>query len=288
MIMSVLQRMLFLTLALLGTAVYAEGGSDFDCLIEPNMVVDLNSSVQGKIDSVLVQRSDLVEQGQLLVELESAVEKATVALAAARIGMNSEVRERQVSNAFAKRKRARYDEMFDEEVVPLHTKDEVETEASLAALQLRQAQEQKAIDKLELARAQAYLEQRSVKSPISGVVVEVFKSPGEFVEDEPILRLAQLDPLSVEVILPAYMFGSITTGQLARIVPEAPMDGVYHARVKIVDRLIDASSGTFGVRLELPNPDHRLPGGLRCSAHFITDKEKQQVDKDTQGLVLNR
>jgi len=283
----IMQRMLFLTAALLSTAVFAEGAADYDCLIEPNMVVDINSSVQGKISKVLVQRSDLVEAGQLLVELESEIEKATVALAAARIGMDAELNERRVSHAFAKRKRARFDEMFDDEVVPLHTKDEVETEATLAALKLIEAKEQMTIARLELARAEAFLNQRSVKSPISGVIIERYKSPGEFVEDEPILRLAQLDPLSVEVILPASMFGKVTTGQLARIRPEAPKNGVYQAEVTIVDRVIDASSGTFGVRLELPNPDHELPGGLRCSVVFINKFNKLQDNKGAQDLVLN-
>ncbi|MFN0162035.1 MAG: hypothetical protein ACKVQQ_12450, partial [Burkholderiales bacterium] len=31
-----------------------------------------------------------------------------------------------------------------------------------------------------------------------------------------------------------------------------------------VDRVIDAASSTFRVRLELPNPDAKLPAGLRC------------------------
>ncbi len=283
-----MKRILFLTAALLGTAVFAEGAAHFDCLIEPNMVIDINSSVQGKISTILVQRSDMVEEGQLLVELESEIEKATVALATARIGMDAELRERQVSVAFAKRKLARFDEMFIDEVVPLHTKDEVATEASLAALELREVHEKRTIAKLELARAQAFLNQRFVKSPISGVIVERFKSPGEFVEDEPILRLAQLDPLSVEVILPASMFGQISTGQLAKIRPEAPKNGVYKAEVTIVDRVIDASSGTFGVRLELPNPDHKLPGGLKCNVDFLNKYNNAGNDKDLQDLVLNQ
>jgi multidrug efflux pump subunit AcrA (membrane-fusion protein) len=36
------------------------------------------------------------------------------------------------------------------------------------------------------------------------------------------------------------------------------------ARVTHVDRIIDAASNTFRVRLALPNPGHRLPAGARC------------------------
>jgi len=40
------------------------------------------------------------------------------------------------------------------------------------------------------------------------------------------------------------------------------------ARVTVVDRVIDAASGTFGVRLALPNPDLKLPAGLKCRVKF--------------------
>ncbi|MBT8131991.1 MAG: efflux RND transporter periplasmic adaptor subunit [Gammaproteobacteria bacterium] len=286
--MLISKRIFILIATFLCATANADGISDYDCLIEPNMVVDINSSVQGKIEKILVQRSDLVEAGQLLVELESEIEKATVALAIARTEMDAELKERRVSNSFAKRKLVRFDGMFRDDVVPLHTKDEVATEARLAALQLKRSEEDRLVANLELVRAQAFLDQRYVKSPISGVIVERFKSPGEFVEDEPILRLAQLDPLKVEVILPASMFGRVKSGQKARIRPEAPMNGIYEAEVTIVDRVIDASSGTFSVRLQLPNPDHKLPGGLKCGVKFLNKFNKHQSEQERKGLVLNQ
>ena len=38
----------------------------------------------------------------------------------------------------------------------------------------------------------------------------------------------------------------------------------YAAKVSVIDRVIDAASGTFRVRLELRNPNHAIPAGLRC------------------------
>ncbi len=40
------------------------------------------------------------------------------------------------------------------------------------------------------------------------------------------------------------------------------------AEVGVVDKVVDAASGTFGVRLELPNPDTSLPAGLKCRVRF--------------------
>ena len=48
------------------------------------------------------------------------------------------------------------------------------------------------------------------------------------------------------------------------MVPELFDRGEHVAAVKTVDRVIDAASNTFRVRLELPNPNGALPAGLRC------------------------
>jgi len=263
-----IKKTLLLAAACFASTAGAEEPHNFDCLIEPHMMVEINSSVQGKIDSITVEKSDLVEQGQTLVKLESAVEQATVELARARTQLQAEYRTSKVSYQFAKRKLTRFDSMYNDDVVPLHNKDEVETEKNLAALKIQEAKEKQLLSELELRRAEELLDQRTVKSPITGVVVERYKSPGEFVEDEPILQLAQLDPLNVEVILPASMFGSITPGMKGKVFPESLRNTSYAADVKIVDRIVDASSGTFSVRLELPNPDYKIPGGLKCQVKF--------------------
>ena len=51
-----------------------------------------------------------------------------------------------------------------------------------------------------------------------------------------------------------------------RWIQEAVRSGRYTATVKVIDRVMDAASGTFGVRMELPNPGLKLPAGIRCKA----------------------
>jgi len=123
--------------------------------------------------------------------------------------------------------------------------------------------------KSELKEAQEVLERRTIRSPINGVVVDRFLSAGERVEEQPILKLAQINPLNVEVIAPVNMFGSIKVGQRAEVRPENPVKGVYIGRVKIVDRAIDAASGTFRIRIELQNEKYLLPAGLKCGVRFL-------------------
>ena len=103
-----------------------------------------------------------------------------------------------------------------------------------------------------------------MRSPFAGVVVERYANVGERVEERPLVRVAMLDPLRVEIVMPASRWGSVAVGHQLAVVPELPGAGTLTARVTHVDRLIDAASNTFRVRLALPNPGHRLPAGARC------------------------
>lgn len=146
--------------------------------------------------------------------------------------------------------------------------EELRSDVNLAELQVQAETENEAYAELELERVQALYYQRFIRSPVNGVVVERLLTAGEFAQAQPILTLAQVDPLNVEVVLSSDMYGKVKEGMTAQIRPEEPLGGTYTAIVKVVERVIDAGSGTFGVRIELPNPGNALPAGLECRASF--------------------
>ena len=237
---------------------------NLDCLIEANTTVAVAFPVDGLVETVKVDRGDLVTAGQVLATLESSVERATVHLAKARAEVQSALKSNQVRVDFGNRRLTRTDEMYQKNLVPLKELDEAETTKVLADLGVLEARENTKIAELEFARANAALELRTLRSPITGVVVERTAQPGEHTKQTPILKLAQIDPLRVEVIVPVAQLGRLSVGTRADVMPEAPVNGVHAARITVVDRVVDAASGTFGVRLELPNPGYKLPAGLKC------------------------
>ena len=241
---------------------------NIDCVIEPHMTVELSSPVQGVLDKVLVKRGDTVKKGQVVARLKSGVEQAGVRLAKARAESLTEIHVNKEKYELSKRNLKRVEELFQKKLVPPNEFDEAKTAVIVGELEVLLSVEAHKIAKLELERAEEILKMRSVVSPIDGVVVERYKSPGEFVEDQPVLKLAQVDPLNVEVILPLQKLGSVKKGMTAKVIPENPVGGSYKAKVVIVDSVIDSASATFGIRLELPNRRHRIPAGLTCDVKF--------------------
>lgn len=235
-----------------------------DCMIQPHQIVQVGSAVPGVIDQIMVERGDRVTQGQAIVQLQAYVERAALAVARERADGSGEVKVATSSQELARRELQRAQELYDQNFVSKTYLDKARAESGVAGGRTDQAHERRKLANREVELAAAQLEQRTIRSPISGVVVERFMSPGEYVDQKPMLRLASVDPLRVDVLVPAVAFGQVEPGMTGKVAPELLNQGEHQATVRSVDRVIDAASNTFRVRLELPNPAAGIPAGLRC------------------------
>lgn len=262
---------LFLLLLAPAFPAAAQQDRQYDCLIEARQSIDLRSPVDGVIDKLYVRRGDKVKKGQLVATLASGPERAALELARSRASMVGEIRSAEAKVDLAKKKWLRAEELMQKNFVSVNARDEAQAEYKLAIEQLRAATENQRLAELDVTRAEEVLAQRSIKSPVNGVVVDVLLRPGDLMssnQKDPIMKLVEVDPLNVELVLPVSQFGMIKEGQRAEVLPEQPVGGRHAARVEIVDPVVDAASGTFGVRLRLPNPGYRIPAGIKCHVRF--------------------
>jgi RND family efflux transporter MFP subunit len=236
------------------------------CVIEPDRSADVGSAVIGVVDVIHVERGDIVREGQLLAQLRAQVEKASVSAAEVRAQADADIRAALANYEFQRQKLARTEELTQKNFVSTQALEQVRAETSVAEQKLAQAREQKRVAKQELEYAHAQLGLRSIRAPFAGIVVDRYVNLGERVEVKPMFRVAKIDPLRVEIIAPAALFGSISKGMIAQVTPDLPTGGRIEAKVVLVDKLIDAASNTFRVRAELPNPSGAVPSGLRCRA----------------------
>lgn len=251
--------------------VAARSPLDYDCMLQARQDISVRTPVEGIIESVQVERGSFVKRGQQIATLVAGPQRAALALARSRAGMQGELRAAEARRDLASKKLARAEELVKNSFVSANTKDEAHAEHVLALEQVRVARENQRLAELEAVRAEEILAQYTIRSPINGVVVDVVLRPGELStanQNEPIVRMLEVDPLNVELVLPVSEFNKIAAGRRARVTVEPPLNRTYDAAVEVVDRTVDPASGTFGVRLRLPNPGGRIPAGVKCTARF--------------------
>jgi RND family efflux transporter MFP subunit len=252
-------------------AVPAARANPYECLIEPNQSVEIRSSVEGVIEKVLVKRGDRVRAGQVLAQLESNAEISAVELARYRAEVEGRIATAKNRSDYAAKKLNRSNDLYAKSFVAAQARDEAEAEKRITESELKDATENREIARYEHRHAVDLLNRRTLRSPIDGVVMDRLLNPGDLAEAgtgrKPILKLVQVAPLRVEVVLPLAAYGKLKANTVAEVVPEG-LGGRYNATVTVIDSVFDSASGTFGVRLTLPNANGELPAGIRCRVDF--------------------
>ncbi len=254
-----------------GPALAALPAVAYECLIEPAQVVELRTTVEGLIDKVHVRRGDNVRRGQVLAELQSRAERLAVESARFRSQMAGQIATAENRVAYATKKFERVEQLQQQQMMSAQARDEADAELRLAQAELKAALENRDLARIEHQRAVEQLAMRTLVSPFDGVVIDRMLNPGDLAESgtgrKAVLKLAQIDPLRVDIVLPGALFGQVRAGARVVVLPQG--GGARHvAMVRMVDKVVDAASGTLVARVELPNRDGSVPSGVRCKAEF--------------------
>lgn len=240
-----------------------------DCIVTPSRVVRVGAPVSGLIAQVPVDRGDWIEEGQVIARLDTSLQDMAIQAAQARASNRAELQAAQARASLLRGRLERNRALQARNVVSAAVVQENETELLIAENEVLTARQNILTAEVDLAVAEAERDRRIILSPVTGYVVERALSAGEFwSETTPIMTVADVETLHVEAIVDIEAYGAIRLGEAGWVTPEAPIGGRHEAVVRVIDPVFDAASGTFGVRLALPNPDRLLPAGLRCEVEF--------------------
>jgi RND family efflux transporter MFP subunit len=231
-------------LAFIPALVFASGlwatSPVFQGLVQPFREVNLSSTVQTFITDMHVREGALVERDDLLVELYARSEE----LELERIRFAVERREFENRGA---------QNLFAEQLIS-------EDEAMEKAIELRLSQ-------LQYDIVAERLRLRSLRAPISGVVVERLYEVGEMVAvGEPILRLVDIATVYVSVYMTVEEARNFVVGTEVKLAfPElGSNDTLLTGKVDFVDPRVDPASGLLQIRILAENPERIVKPGLRA------------------------
>ena len=240
-----------------------------NCLAKPNQVLQIGSPVFGIIAAIAVDRGHAVTRGQVLASLESTVEEAQLALDQQRATNTTAIDAAKVDLAWFQRELGRRRQIAGNMFSKANEIDEYVTKVDQALIAIKRAEADRRIVELEAMRSQRQLQLRSIKSPVNGVVTDIKLRPGEFIyEQNPMMVVAQIDPLAIDLVLSAQRYRSVSVGMSTIVRFSAPVESERAGVIDAIDPIIDAASDTFRVRMIVENPDNQIPAGVRCSVRL--------------------
>ena len=233
---------------------------------EPYADINMAAAEMGTLSRVDVKDGDIVTAGQLLANLDDAVLAASLEVARAGMKAEGELTSAETQLDLKKVELSKLKELFERNHASQKELDRITGEVRIAEARIQSVREDLEVRRLEYARIEAQLKQRQIRSPIDGVVVEVRKDRGEFVSpsDPVVARIVQLDPLLVVFSVPAERRSQVVRGGNVAMqigVEQSKARGV----IEYVSPTADASSGTFRVKVRLPNPGGHWHGGEKST-----------------------
>lgn len=230
--------------------------------VQPPMNADAQVApqVSGRLLSVDVKEGDAVKVGQLLARVDDAPLGDAVRKAGAAVERARADRE----NAETTLQRAQ--RVFDKGIAPRQEVDD-------AAARQAAARATEAEAAASAHEANRELERAHVKSPLSGVVIKVFRRPGELVDGTPatpVVEVADISHLELVADVPAQDLIRLTNGANATITFPAIPGRVFEGSVSMVSPTVDRTTGVGAARMSLHDSVPPPPVGVYGIARIGT------------------
>ncbi len=203
------------------------------------------AKVGGVVEQILAEEGTYVKAGQILAKLDD--EKLTVQLA------QSEANLHKLENDFR-----RHEELFNKKLVSAEVfqRAKFEYESQKAAYEMT---------KLDHDYA-------SIRAPISGVVAQRMIKVGNMVlPNTPTFRITDFDPLLAVLHVPEREMSKLRVGQPAALTVDAIAGENFSGRIARVSPVVDPTTGTIKVTVEVRDPSRQLKAGMFGRVNIVHD-----------------
>lgn len=222
--------------------------------------VNLTVETTGIVKEIMFQANEKVEAGQVLVQLDDAVEQADVAAGKA-------------TAANAKLALDRALELQRRGVGSQSTLDEARAAATSSEAQVN--------------RMQAVLDQKQLKAPFSGTVGIPRVDLGQYLQPGTIVvTLQDLETMRVDFTLPEQQLIDLKIGQAIRL-GSRNGDLSFTGKVTGIDPRVDPASRLVSVRGEVSNPQGRLTPGQFVQVRVLLNEQPNLIAVDQTAVVTS-
>jgi len=224
--------------------------------------VQVRTRVDGQIDKIAFQEGQLVNQGDLLVEIDPRPYQATLDQAKAKKTQD----EANLANA-------NLDLQRFTKLGEFATRQQTDTQRSTVA----QLTAQIAADDAAISNAQTQLDYTQVKAPISGVAGLRQVDIGNIVNaatQTGVVTIAQIEPIAVIFTAPEDQLPYINEAQAASPLKVIAIttDGkkpLADGKLAVINNQVDTTSGTIRLKAVFDNKNHALWPGQSVSTRLL-------------------
>ncbi|WP_261841442.1 efflux RND transporter periplasmic adaptor subunit [Aliamphritea ceti] len=224
-----------------------------------NEAVILRPEQSGIIREVLFEEGSIVEQGQQLIQLDTAIYAAELQQAKARVAL-SQIAFKRADSLSKKRVGSQQDR-----------------DSALAQLRVDQAQQ---------VLAETRLAKMTITAPYPGSIGLRKVSPGDYVNaGEDLVELVDNHTMKVEFRVPEKFFARLKPGQTIKLNSDALRGESFSGEIYAISPTINDRSHNVLVRARVPNPELKLRPGLFAKVQILLDSLDAAVMVPEEAII---
>jgi HlyD family secretion protein len=237
------------------------------------------SQITGKVVDLRVDEGNVVEAGQILAQLDSALAETDLALAQSRaLASEAAVGAIAADLRDAERIFNRTQSLSQKNFASEADLTKAEARVGVLRAQLNQAQAQLETARLDAKRAAEVLEQHRIRAPFAGVVIERSAQPGEMISPMSaggsftrtgICTIVDMDSIEVEVDVNEAFIGRVHAGGAVTAVLDAYPDWTIPASVIAIVPTANRDKATVKVRIGFRVKDPRILPDMGIKVTFL-------------------
>lgn len=265
---------------------------EFPGRIRAQQFVEVRARVEGYLEKMMFEEGTYVKKDQILFIIDPKQYKAQVDRAEALVTKNKAMALK------AERDLARIRPLFEQKA-----SSQLDLDNAVAAYECAKADVQ--VSEANLTEARLALSYTTVRSPISGYISERHVDIGTLVgpgSQSLLANVVKSDTVLVEFKMTDLDYQkskarNVNLGQKDTSRHWDPYVTItmadksvykYKGLVDFADPLVDAKSGTFSVRAEMPNPDRELLPGQFTNVKVLLDVRENAVAVPTKAIIIEK
>jgi membrane fusion protein, multidrug efflux system len=260
-------------------------------MVVGNLVADATVSVvpraAGRLQEIDVRLGDRVTRGQRIAKIEDfeLIQQVKQAEAAQEVA-HATIRQREADLTLAETNVVRSRDLFERKILPRQTLDDNEARHLAAIAQLDLAKAQQTQSKARLDELQITLGNTVIMSPVNGFVSRRTVDPGAFVsQSAPVVDVVDITRVRLVANIVERDLKRLQPGNPTEVQVDAFPGETFKGRIARVSPVLDPTTRTAPIEIEIPNPSYRLLPGMYARVGISTGSRKEALVVPTNALV---
>ena len=213
--------------------------------------VTVSADLAGIVDEILFESGQSVQEGQVLVVLDTRQEQAQMAAA-------------EAQRVLARLNFNRMQDLLDQKVVS-------KAEYDSATAESRQAE-------ARVGEIRAAIERKTIRAPFTGILGIRQVNKGQYLAGgDPVVPLQALNPIYVNFGVPQQAIAQVHVGGGVHITTENLANVAFEGRIIAIDSVVDETTRNIRVQATLANPDGKLRPGMFVQTQMALGADQRVV-----------